>query len=140
MPADRLIETARHASIELLTGCHHGVNHGPEAGCKILRRLTTVTALPRAVEVDGLGDLRLRVRFSDGLVRELDFDGVFTDGVLEPLNDPVMFARARVDDAAGTVRWPDGVDLDPDVLHGDHEPADGPAPTVLAEYHLRDAG
>lgn len=97
-----------------------------------------VGALPRVVDVEPLGGLRLRVRFSDDLVRELDFAGVFAGGVLESLNDPAMFARARVDDAAGTVTWPNGVDLDPDVLHGDHEPADGRTPAVLAEYHLRD--
>ena len=38
---------------------------------------------------------------------------------------------------AGT---PDGIDLDPDVLHGDQSPATGPSPIVLREYRLREAG
>lgn len=99
-----------------------------------------VNELSRVVAVEPLGDLRLRVRFSDQLVRELDFEGVLTGGVLEPLNDPALFARAGVDATTGTVTWPNGVDLDPDVLHGDQEPAEGKAPTVLAEYHLRHTG
>ncbi len=97
-----------------------------------------VNALPRIVAVEVIRTLRLRVRFSDGLVRELGFQDVFTDGVLEPLNDATVFAQVEVDDVAGTVSWPNGVALDPDVLYGDHEPADGRTPTVLAEYHLRD--
>lgn len=100
----------------------------------------TVTAFSRVVAVEPLGDLRLRVRFSDGLVRELDFAGTLDGEVLEPLNDPTLFAEAAVDETAGTVTWPNGVDLDPDVLHGDHEPADARTPAVLAEYRLRNAG
>jgi hypothetical protein len=31
----------------------------------------------------------------------------------------------RVDSDARTVTWPNGLDLAPEVLHGDHEPANG---------------
>jgi hypothetical protein len=43
----------------------------------------------------------------------------------------------HVDPIAGTIAWTNGVDLDPDVLHGDHEPAQGPGPRLLNEYRLR---
>jgi hypothetical protein len=94
----------------------------------------------RIVSAEHLGELRLRLTFSDGLVRELDFAGALSAGVLEPLNDPSLFAQVSVDTAAGTVAWPNGVDLDPDVLHGDHAPASGVQPRVLAQYRLRVAG
>jgi hypothetical protein len=45
-----------------------------------------------------------------------------------------------VDPVAGTIAWPNGVDLDPDVLHGDHEPASGRSATVLKQYRLRPTG
>lgn len=96
--------------------------------------------LARIVSAEHLGDLRLRLRFSDGLVRELDFSGALDGGVLEALKDPEVFAQVAVDDVAGTVVWPNGVDLDPDVLHGDRPPAAGRAPSVLAESHFRAAG
>lgn len=86
--------------------------------------------------MEHLGDFRLRLTFSDGLVRELDFDGVLAGGVFEPLQDRALFAQVSVDTVAGTIAWPIGVDLDPDVLHGDYEPASGRAPVVLKEYHL----
>ncbi|MDA8355801.1 MAG: DUF2442 domain-containing protein [Actinomycetota bacterium] len=92
----------------------------------------------RVLDVEYLGDHRLRLRFSDGLVRELDFAGALTGGgVFEPLQDPGFFGQVSIDQVAGTISWPNGVDLDPDVLHGDHDPVLGEAPRVLREYRLR---
>jgi hypothetical protein len=65
-----------------------------------------------------LGDYRLHLRFEDGvegvvdLAPHLSFQGVF-----EPLRDPAYFAQVRVDADLGTVAWPNGADLDPDVLY-----------------------
>jgi hypothetical protein len=38
-------------------------------------------------------------------------------GVFQPLQDPDYFARVAVDTEAGTLVWPNGVDLDPDMLY-----------------------
>ncbi|MGH9226266.1 MAG: DUF2442 domain-containing protein [Acidimicrobiales bacterium] len=94
----------------------------------------------RVVDVEHLGDYRLRLTFSDNLARELDFEGVLEGEVFEPLHDRSVFAKVSVDTVAGTICWPNGVDLDPDVLHGDFEPATGQGPVVLKEYHLRPTG
>ncbi len=94
----------------------------------------------RVVDVEHLGDYRLRLTFSDNLARELDFEGVLGGEVFEPLHDRTVFAQVSVDTVAGTICWPNGVDLDPDVLHGDHEPATGHGPILLKEYHLRPTG
>jgi len=37
--------------------------------------------------------------------------------VLAALRDPALFARVEVDAEAGTIVWPNGADLDPDVLY-----------------------
>ena len=87
-----------------------------------------------------MGALVLRLSFDDGLVRDLDLDPMLHGGVLESLRDPTLFVAAHIDETAGTVAWPNGVDLDPDVLHGDYEPATGAGPTVLAERRLKPAG
>jgi hypothetical protein len=94
----------------------------------------------RIIGVEPLGAFQLRLTFSDGVVRELDLDCMLEGGVFESLRDPEEFARVVVDDVAGTVAWPSGIDLDPDVLHGDHEPATGECPVVLREYTLRQTG
>jgi hypothetical protein len=92
----------------------------------------------RVTEVEHLGRRVLRVVFADGLVRELDFAGVLP-GVLSLVDDDDVFPTVRVDPVARTVQWPVGVDLDPDVLHGDQRPATGPGPKVLREYHREPA-
>lgn len=48
--------------------------------------------------------------------------------------------RALHQSQLGTVSWPNGVDLDPDVLHGGEVPATGHGPRVLSEVRLRSAG
>jgi hypothetical protein len=94
----------------------------------------------RVVDVKHLGGFRLRLTFTDGLVRDLDFDGFFEGGAFEPLRDMAVFIQVTVDPVAGTIRWPNDVDLDPDVLHGDERPVADRAPVVLNEYRLRSAG
>lgn len=102
--------------------------------------LRTVSRPARIIDLEPLGGFVLRLTFSDGLVREFDLDGVLRGGIFDSLRDPTEFARVGVDEAAGTVSWPNGIDLDPDVLHGDHPPAAGSVPTVLREYTLRQTG
>ncbi len=79
--------------------------------------------LPRVVAVEPLDGSRLRLTFTDGLIREVDLSGELWGPMAEPLLDPEYFRQVRVDAELGTVVWPNGFDLDPDVLHGDFEPA-----------------
>jgi len=82
--------------------------------------------LPRVVAVEPLEDSRLRLTFTDGLIREVDLSGELWGPMAEPLRDPDYFRQVRVDPELGTIVWPNGFDLDPDVLHGDYEPVDRP--------------
>lgn len=68
-------------------------------------------------DVEVVGDHRLRLTFDEGTVGEVDFSGREWRGVLEPLSDPAYFARVRVDAEAGTIAWPNGVDLGPEPLY-----------------------
>lgn len=68
-----------------------------------------------AVEV--VGEFRVRLAFEDGMVGDVDFAGRDWRGVFEPLGDPAYFARVRVDPGAGTIAWPNGVDLAPEPLY-----------------------
>lgn len=69
----------------------------------------------------------LRLRFDDGSERVVDVSDALFGPMGEPLADLDFFRRVRVDDELGTVTWPNGFDLDPDVLHGDYEPTPSPA-------------
>lgn len=71
------------------------------------------------VAAKAIGDYRLHLRFEDGvegvvdLAPHLSFQGIFA-----PLHDPAYFADVCVNAGLGTVVWPNGADLDPDVLYG----------------------
>lgn len=83
--------------------------------------------LTRVLTVEPLEGWRLRLTFTDELVREVDLSDDLWGPMAEPLRDPGYFALVRVDPELGTVVWPNGYDLDPDVLHGDYEPVGQPA-------------
>jgi len=82
----------------------------------------------RVTDVEALDDYRLRVTFNDGAVRDVDFAQDLeraADGTLaEPLLDPDYFRQVRVDEQLRTIVWPNGLDADPDVLHGDQSPVE----------------
>jgi hypothetical protein len=69
--------------------------------------------------VDVIGDYQLRLTFADGTVGDVDFSGREWQGVFEPLRDPAYFARVEVNPEAGTISWPDGLDMAPEPLYGE---------------------
>ncbi len=73
--------------------------------------------LHRIVEVEIVGEHRLRIAFDDGASGELDASGWEGSEVFEPLRDPSYFARVELDDELGTIRWPNGADVAPETLH-----------------------
>lgn len=89
--------------------------------------MITSRTLPRVTSVKPLEGFRLLLTFTDDLVREADLSRELWGPMAEPLQDPAYFRQVRVDPELGTVVWPNGFDLDPDVLHGDHEPVARPA-------------
>jgi uncharacterized protein DUF2442 len=73
-------------------------------------RIQTVEALP---------GYRLRLGLSDGRTIERDFAAEVAApiGPMDAaLQDPQFFAQVRVDPEVETVVWPNGYDMDPDVL------------------------
>jgi hypothetical protein len=69
--------------------------------------------------VEALPGYRLRLGLSDGRTVEREFAAELagpTGPMNEPLKDPLFFAQVRVDPELQTVVWPNGYDMDPDVL------------------------
>lgn len=73
--------------------------------------------LPVVTGVAVVGDYLLRLLFSDGTVGDVDFSAERWPGVLAPLRDPSYFAQVSVDPEAGTIAWPNGLDLAPEPLY-----------------------
>ena len=79
-------------------------------------------------DVKVLHDRVVHLFFSDDTSRVVDLTPFLWGPAFEEIaNDDTLFTRVDVDHEAGTIGWPNGADLDPDVLHGDFEPAN-PAP------------
>jgi len=70
------------------------------------------------VEARGAGGHRIWVRFEDGVAGEVDVSTLVKfHGVFAALQDLEEVQKVRVDVELGTVCWPGGADLDPDVLY-----------------------
>lgn len=75
------------------------------------------------IAVQCVGGYRLRLTFEGGEQREIDVQGLVPlDGVFEPLKDTAYFRRVRVEPDVGTIVWPSGADLCPDVLYENSRP------------------
>jgi hypothetical protein len=86
------------------------------------------TQAARIRSVEPLDGFILRLSFDDGTKRDVDVEGELWGPMFEPLRaDPDLFRRVRVDEELGTIVWPNGADMDPDVLHGDFKPAEAAA-------------
>lgn len=72
----------------------------------------------------------VRVVFADGEVRDVDIEPLLDGPIFAALREPALFAQVEVDEFAETVVWPNGADLDPDIIYGGAEPSTGPAPRV----------
>lgn len=78
----------------------------------------------RIQEVIPLEDFRVRLEFTDGNSKQIDLEPYLRGPVFEPLRtDRNQFRQVRVDPELGTIVWPNGADIDPDVLYGVAPPA-----------------
>jgi len=71
----------------------------------------------RVESFDRVGSHTLRISFTDGLSREINFAPVLKGELLGPLQDPDVFAQVQLDAEVHTLVWPSGADFDPAILH-----------------------
>ena len=65
----------------------------------------------------------LMVAFTDGTERRIDVEPYLRGAIFEPVRrDRSLFEAVRVDPDLGALVWPNGADIDPDVLYGLEEP------------------
>jgi hypothetical protein len=74
--------------------------------------------LKDVIEVKALPDCHIWVRFEDGVNGTVDLGAIlkFT-GIFSSLADPAQFNKVAVNAELGVVCWPNGADLDSDVLY-----------------------
>jgi hypothetical protein len=78
----------------------------------------------RIHSVSPLSGFHVLLEFSDGTRRDVDLSKYRRGPIFEPIrSDPDRFREVAVDARAGTICWPNGADIDPDVLYHGWEPA-----------------
>jgi Protein of unknown function (DUF2442) len=78
----------------------------------------------RIRSVQPIAGFLVRLEFTDGTTREVNLEKYLHGPIFEPLRtNPALFHEVAVDPRAGTIVWPNGADIDPDVLYHDLEPA-----------------
>ena len=79
-----------------------------------------MSEVPRVVSVEVLQGARVRLRFKDGTVGDVDLSHLPSEGpVFERLGDPAYFRRVRVSRTLGTMVWPNGADVAPETLYAE---------------------
>ena len=74
----------------------------------------------RVASVRCLAGFLVELGFTDGTSRQVDLGPLIVGPIFDPIRgDPGLFRAVRVDPAIGTLVWPSGADLDPDVLRWD---------------------
>ncbi|MDZ8185827.1 MAG: DUF2442 domain-containing protein [Nostoc sp. ChiSLP02] len=70
------------------------------------------------IAVEPRENYQLYIRFEDEVEGIVDISKLirFT-GVFAPLKDEKYFAQVELNQEVGTIQWPSGADLDPDVLY-----------------------
>jgi hypothetical protein len=80
--------------------------------------------MARVKSVEPLQSFKVRVGFTDGSSKEIDLEPYLHGPVFEPIrNDAKVFREVSVDHRAGTIVWPNGADIDPDLLYLGLKPA-----------------
>src|SRR5262245_33584106 len=77
----------------------------------------SLTELISVQSVAPLDNRMVRVVFTNGEQRDIDLSSYIVSGpIFEPVRDDLTFFRS-VQVEGGTIAWPNGADIDPDVLY-----------------------
>jgi hypothetical protein len=100
-------------------------------------RATEVSELIKIDAVEPLDGYWLRLRFSDGAIKDVDLGELLArGGVFSAIRDHRnIFEQVHVNAETCTIEWPGEVDLDPEVLYGRFEPSSG---VKIARHTIRE--
>lgn len=76
----------------------------------------------RVKAVTPLTGYTVRLTFTDGTRKDIDLEPYLRGPIFEPLRDPARFREVAVDPELGTIVWPNGADICPDVLYHGRTP------------------
>jgi hypothetical protein len=96
-----------------------------------------MTSFIRVKAVEPREQFIVHVRFTNDEERDIDIVPYIRGPVFEALRDPQFFAAVHVE--GGTIAWPNGADIDPDVLFYGLPPAATESEVRVAIKHGDDS-
>jgi hypothetical protein len=69
------------------------------------------------VRVECIAPYRLRIHFSDQVVKDVDLSQELYGEVFEPLKEPGFFKQVYLNQETKTIEWPNGADFAPEFLY-----------------------
>lgn len=81
------------------------------------RQIITSSELHRVTDFNIVGDYTIRIEFDDGTEQVINFEPILYGPVFGPLRDVTLFNQVKLDEDFGTLEWPTGADIAPEVLH-----------------------
>ena len=80
--------------------------------------------MAEVISIEVLDRFSVHLKFSDGTTKNVDLEQYLHGEIFDSIrSDPAIFRQVFVDEELGTIAWPNGADIDPDVLHDDLTPA-----------------
>lgn len=84
--------------------------------------MNSLGRLVRVCKATPLTGFTMRLTFEDGKQKEIDLEPFLKGPIFKPVrDDPELFRQVSIE--GGTIVWPNGADIDPDVLYYDLKPA-----------------
>lgn len=68
-------------------------------------------------EVNYLEDYKLRLKFNNGIIKDVDLRDELYGKVFEPLKEIELFKQVAVNRDTNTIEWPNGADFAPEFLY-----------------------
>lgn len=69
------------------------------------------------VGVTYLEDYKLRIEFSDGIIKDVELKDELYGEMFEPLKNTKLFKQVSVNSETNTIEWPNGADFAPEFLY-----------------------
>lgn len=66
--------------------------------------------------IEYIKDYKYRVRFNNGVEKEIDFSSELYGEIFEPLKDAGLFKSAYINPDTQTIEWENGADFAPEYL------------------------
>lgn len=71
----------------------------------------------RVTSFEIIDNYTIRLTFDDQSERVIDFEPILSGPVFGPLKERELFRQATINENFGTLEWPNGADIAPNVLH-----------------------